>query len=44
MVGRKVFPTKPERKYSVSQCEEHDCSANNNENPSLSQFTDELWL
>ena len=50
MVERKTFLANPKYQYHVSQCGEHDCSANNKRNgdyyeyPSLPHFTDELWL
>ena len=46
--GKKAFPTNPKHQYRVSQCGEHNCSANNKKNedyyeyPNLSYFTDEL--
>ena len=48
MVERKAFLANPKHEYRVSQCEEHDCSANNNkdgdynEYSSLPHLTDEL--
>ena len=30
--GKKAFLTNPMHQYRVSQCGEHDCSANNNKN------------
>ena len=50
MVQRKALLANPKHQYRVSQCGEYDCSANNKKNgdyyehPSLSHFTDELWL
>ena len=47
---KKAFLANPKLQYHVSQCEEHDCHANNKkrgdyyEYPSLSYLTDELWL
>ena len=48
MAKRKAFHANPKHKYHVSQCGEHDYSANNNKNgdyneyPSLSHLTGEL--
>ena len=48
--GKKSFPTNSKHHYSVSQCGEHDWSANAKRNgdcyeyPSLSHFIDKLWL
>ena len=48
MVEKKTFLANPKHQYCVSQCEEHDCLANNEENedyyeyPSLIEFTEEL--
>ena len=50
MVEGKGFLANPKHQYGVSQCGEHDCSANNKrygdyyDNPSLSHFTDEVRL
>ena len=47
MVEWKAFLAYPKNQYHVSQCEEYDCSAQNEKNvdyyehPSLSHFTDE---
>ena len=47
MVEKKAFLANPKQQYRVSQCGEHDCSSNNenngdyNEYPGLSHFTDE---
>ena len=46
--GKKSFPENPNHQYHVSQCGEHNRSANNNENggyneyPSFSHLTYEL--
>ena len=46
--GKKAFFENLKHQYYVSQCEEHDCHANNKVNgdyykyPSFSHFTDEL--
>ena len=48
MVERKAILANPKHQDRLSQCKEHDCSANNKKNgdyheyPSLSHFTDEL--
>ena len=48
MVERKAFYANPKLEYRVSQCGEHDYSANNKNNgdyfeyPSLSHFMDKL--
>ena len=48
MVERNVVVATPKHQHPVSQCGEHDCSANNKKNggcyecPSLSYFTNEL--
>ena len=48
MVERKAFLAIPKHQYRVSQCGEHDCTANNkmngdyNKHPSLSNFMDKL--
>ena len=50
MVEKKAFLGDPKLQYYVSQCGEHDCSANNKKNgdyyerASLSYFTDKLSL
>ena len=50
MVERKASLANPKHQHHVSQCGEHDCSANKKnirdyyEYPSLSHFWDELWL
>ena len=46
--GRKALLANPKHQYRVSQCEKHDCNANNKKNggcygfSSLSHFMDEL--
>ena len=46
----KTFLANPKNQYHVFQCEENDCSANDKKNkdyyeyPSVSHFTDKLWL
>ena len=48
--GKKAFLANPKYQYRVSQCGEHDCSANKKKNgdyfeyQSLSHFLDELLL
>ena len=48
--GKKTFLANTKHENSVSQWEEHNCSAHNKKNgdyyehPSLSHFTDGLWL
>ena len=50
MVERKALFANPKHQYRVSQCGEHNYSANNKKNkdyyehPSLSHFMDELGL
>ena len=50
MVERKALIANPKHRYRVSQCGEHDCSANNIENvdyyehPSLPYSVDERQL
>ena len=50
MVEIKAFLAKPKHQDHVSQCREHDCSANNKKNrdyydyPRLYHFTDEHQL
>ena len=50
MLERKAFLPNPKCQDLVSQCGEHDYSANNKingdyyENPSLPYFMNELWL
>ena len=50
MVERNAFLANAKYQYHVSQCEEHDYSANNKNNgdyykyTNLSHLTDELWL
>ena len=45
---KKAFLASPKHQYRLSQCGEHDCTANNKNSrdyskyPSLSHFTDEL--
>ena len=47
---RKAFLANPKHQSPVSQCGEHDCSAQSQknrdyyENPSLTYFTDKVWL
>ena len=48
MLERKAFLVNPKNQHHVSQCGEHDCSANKKkigdyyEHPSLTPFTDEF--
>ena len=48
MMEKKAFLAIPKHQYHISQCGEHDCSANNKKNGdyyeyrSLSHLTDEL--
>ena len=50
MVERKAFCANPKQQYRLSECEEHDPSANNKNDedyygyPSLSHFMDKLWF
>ena len=50
IMERKAFLANPKHQYPVSQCGEHDCSAQSQknrdyyENPSLTYFTDKVWL